>query len=48
MRFELTQGMIESLKGGARLSAGIDHAEYNYTIDQLEIPIRNALLGDLN
>ncbi|MEX2354210.1 MAG: DUF3501 family protein, partial [Gammaproteobacteria bacterium] len=31
MRFELTDDMITALKGGASLSAGIDHPKYNHT-----------------
>jgi hypothetical protein len=48
MRFELTDGMIESLKNGAKLSVGIDHENYNYTIDEIETPIKNSLLSDLS
>ncbi|MBV2092716.1 MAG: DUF3501 family protein [Candidatus Thiodiazotropha sp. (ex Ctena orbiculata)] len=48
IRFELTDGMIESLKNGAKLSAGIDHAEYNYTIDGLDSAVKNSLISDLN
>lgn len=48
IRFELTDGMIESLKNGAKLSAGIDHAEYNYTIDGLDSAVKNSLISDLS
>ncbi|MBV2123387.1 MAG: DUF3501 family protein [Candidatus Thiodiazotropha sp. (ex Ctena orbiculata)] len=48
IRFELTEGMIESLKNGAKLSAGIDHAEYNYTIDGLDSAVKSSLISDLN
>ncbi|MEW8221444.1 MAG: DUF3501 family protein, partial [Candidatus Thiodiazotropha taylori] len=48
IRFELTDGMIESLKNGAKLSAGIDHAEYNYTIDGLDSAVKSSLISDLN
>ncbi len=48
IRFELTDEMIESLKCGAKLSAGIDHAEYNYTIDLLAPPVKDSLISDLN
>jgi hypothetical protein len=48
IRFELSSEMIESLKKGAKLSAGIDHKEYNYTIDDLDLPIKNSLINDLN
>ncbi|MCG7897194.1 MAG: DUF3501 family protein [Candidatus Thiodiazotropha lotti] len=48
IRFELTAAMIESLKNGAKLSAGIDHAEYNYTIDGLDSAVKNSLISDLS
>ncbi|MCG7944698.1 MAG: DUF3501 family protein [Candidatus Thiodiazotropha taylori] len=48
IRFELTEGMIESLKNGAKLSAGIDHAEYDYTIDGLDSTVKSSLISDLN
>ncbi|MEW8237381.1 MAG: DUF3501 family protein [Candidatus Thiodiazotropha taylori] len=48
IRFELTEGMIESLKNGAKLSAGIDHAEYDYTIDGLDSAVKSSLISDLN
>ncbi|MBW9258914.1 MAG: DUF3501 family protein [Candidatus Thiodiazotropha sp. (ex. Lucinisca nassula)] len=48
IRFELTDGMIESLKNGAKLSAGIDHAEYNYTIDGVDSAVKSSLISDLN
>ena len=48
LRFELNAEMVESLKNGASLAAGIDHDAYNYTVDPVEDNIRNALLGDLD
>ncbi len=48
LRFELNAEMVESLKNGASLAAGIDHEAYNYTVDPVEDNIRNALLGDLD
>ncbi|MCG7906599.1 MAG: DUF3501 family protein, partial [Candidatus Thiodiazotropha taylori] len=45
IRFELTEGMIESLKNGAKLSAGIDHAEYDYTIDGLDSAVKSSLIS---
>jgi hypothetical protein len=48
MRFELSEEMITALKGGAGLSAGIDHPAYDYRIDSIPTPVREALLGDLH
>jgi len=48
LRFELSQAMIDALKGGATLSAGIDHPAYNYTIEALDSPVRDSLIKDLH
>ncbi|MET0067043.1 MAG: DUF3501 family protein [Candidatus Thiodiazotropha sp.] len=48
LRFELSQEMIDGLKSGASLSAGIDHPAYDYTVDQVESPIKASLLEDLH
>jgi len=48
MRFELTDAMIKALKGGATLSAGIDHDAYRQTIDPVPTNIVNSLLLDLD
>ncbi|MCU7815963.1 MAG: DUF3501 family protein [Candidatus Thiodiazotropha sp. (ex Lucinoma kastoroae)] len=48
LRFELNQAMIDALKGGATLSAGIDHPAYNHTIEILGSPVRDSLLKDLH
>ncbi|MES9969630.1 MAG: DUF3501 family protein [Candidatus Thiodiazotropha sp.] len=47
LRFELTQPMIKALKNGSALSAGIDHPNYNHTVDTIEAKIRESLLKDL-
>ena len=39
--------MVQALKRGARLSAGIDHPQYNVTIDEVNAGVRNSLVGDL-
>jgi len=46
MRFELTPTMVEAMKAGATLRAGIDHPEYQV---ELVVPqnIRDSLVGDL-
>jgi hypothetical protein len=47
LRFELTDAMVAALRGGAHLSAGIDHANYPYSEDSLPTALREALLADL-
>jgi hypothetical protein len=46
MRFELSDDMIESLRSGAGLSFGTDHAGYPYT-SEVNSKTRQSLLGDL-
>ena len=48
MRFELSDEMIDALKGGASLSAGIDHPEYNYTVDKVADDTTRVLVEDLD
>jgi hypothetical protein len=47
LRFELDPSMVQSLKRGARLSAGIDHPQYNVTLEEVSAPIRDSLVADL-
>ncbi|NNC77172.1 MAG: DUF3501 family protein [Woeseiaceae bacterium] len=47
LRFELADEMIESLKSGATLAAGIDHKNYRVDISPVDDNIRSALLADL-
>jgi hypothetical protein len=48
LRFELGNDMIDALKQGASLSAGIDHSAYNHTVDSVPNNIRQSLLNDLD
>ncbi len=48
MRFELSREMIDALKGGAKLTAGIDHPNYHYQVDELPTPVKASLVSDLN
>ncbi|MBT3047929.1 MAG: DUF3501 family protein [gamma proteobacterium symbiont of Ctena orbiculata] len=48
LRFELTQPMIDALKAGAALSAGIDHPNYDYRVDNLDARVRESLIKDLH
>ncbi len=48
LRFELTEQMIEALYSGAPLSAGIDHDEYQHSIDPVPDNIHQSLINDLD
>jgi hypothetical protein len=48
MRFELSKEMIDALKGGAKLTAGIDHPNYDYQVDELPAPVKASLVRDLH
>jgi hypothetical protein len=47
LRFELSDAMVAALRGGARLSAGIDHVNYTHAADSLPAGLREALIADL-
>jgi hypothetical protein len=47
LRFELAPAMIATLKGGAALAIGVDHAAYAATLSPVPDATRNALLADL-
>lgn len=47
LRFELDGTMVQLLRRGAALSAGIDHPQYNSTVDSVDTRIRDALVEDL-
>jgi hypothetical protein len=48
MRFELTPEMAKAVKGGASVSAGIDHKNYQHAVEPLPINIRDSLAADLD
>ena len=48
LRFELAADMLASLKGGASLSMGIDHAGYQHQLEPVDSGIRTALVADLD
>ncbi|HEY6125364.1 MAG TPA: DUF3501 family protein [Steroidobacteraceae bacterium] len=48
LRFELTKSMIAGLKGGATLSIGIDHPNYQHQISPAAENVRAALIVDLD
>jgi hypothetical protein len=48
LRFELTGEMIDKLKQGAELCAGVDHEAYHYKVEPVPDNIRKALICDLD
>jgi hypothetical protein len=48
LRFELSDAMKAKLKGGAALSIGIDHPNYQHQIAPAPENVRAALVADLN
>lgn len=48
MRFELTPEMVQALKDGAPMSAGIDHENYQVEVSPVAENVRLSLLGDLD
>lgn len=47
LRFELSESMSAKLKGGAALSVGIDHPEYQHQISPAPDNVRASLIADL-
>ena len=47
LRFELSAGMVAAAKGGAALSAGVDHTEYAASTGPLPEAVRASLVADL-
>jgi hypothetical protein len=48
LRFELSDAMAASLRSGAALAAGSDHAAYRHSVDPLPAAVRDALSADLS
>jgi len=48
LRFELTPGMIAALREGAELGVGIDHPQYQQTIQPVKAASRTSLLAYLS
>ena len=48
IRFDLTPAMCASLKAGAALTIGVDHANYCYSLDPVPAPARDSLVNDLD
>lgn len=48
LRFELPQEFIASVKNGDAISMGIDHENYNYSVDPIQEQTRDSLAADLD
>ncbi len=48
LRFELDSSQVQALKNGARLSAGIDHKNYQVEVSPVAGTVRDSLVGDLD
>ncbi len=48
LRYELNNDMINAAKAGARISAGVEHENYQATVSPLAANIHSSLVGDLN
>jgi len=48
LRFELEPPMAAALKGGAKLSAGVDHPEYAAAVSPVAAAVTASLVNDLN
>jgi len=47
LRFELTPEMVQAARDGAAISAGIDHANYTYSLDPVPEKLHASLAADL-
>ena len=47
MRFEFTEAMIQALKEGAEMSAGVDHPKYQHELI-IDESVRQSLVGDFD
>lgn len=48
LRFELTPGMVQSVKRGADIAMGVDHAACRHRIDRIAPAVRDSLASDLS
>ena len=48
LRFELTDDMAAALKQGASMQAGVEHSNYQHTLELVPGNIRESLLADLD
>ncbi len=48
MRYELDSDMIDAVKNGAAISAGVDHENYQASLSPLPANVRDSLASDLD
>ncbi len=48
LRFQLTPEMVDAVKNGAKISAGIEHKHYHHEVNPIAENIRNSLADDLD
>ncbi|NKB37086.1 MAG: DUF3501 family protein [Gammaproteobacteria bacterium] len=48
LRFELEEKMVQALKSGDTISAGIDHQHYSYSLTPIPANIQTSLTNDLD
>jgi len=48
LRFELSPEMAQAVRGGAAISAGIEHPNYTYSVDPVAAHLRDSLAADLD
>lgn len=48
MRFELDDDMVDAVKTGKPISAGVEHLNYQATVTPIAENLRDSLAGDLN
>jgi len=48
LRFQLDEKMVDAVKNGAKISAGIDHEHYRHIVDPIAENIRSSLADDLD
>ncbi len=47
LRFELDADSCKAVKTGAKISVGVDHPNYNFTLDALAPAVQASLAGDI-
>ncbi len=48
LRFQLDEKMVDAVKNGTKILAGIDHEHYRHIVDPIAENIRNSLADDLD
>ncbi|MGE5088784.1 MAG: DUF3501 family protein [Candidatus Levyibacteriota bacterium] len=48
LRFEFTRDMVDALKGGRKLAAGVDHPNYGVEVAAVPAATRDALAADFS